>query len=81
MMEPTEGIAVSYAATQNCHSRNQLNKVVRHALKHNGYVGSTLDETYRQLCFDKATGWSRWLRLNQQEPNLKCFVEFHNFNR
>ena len=23
----------------------------------------------------------RWLRLNQQEPNLKCFVEFHNFNR
>ena len=55
--------------------------MVRHALKHNGYVGSTLDETYRQLCFDKATGWSRWLRLNQQEPNLKCFVEFHNFNR
>ena len=43
--------------------------------------GSTLDETYGQLRFDKATGWSRWLRLNQQEPNLKCFVDLHNFNR
>ena len=42
--------------------------------------GSTLDETYGQLRFDKATGWSRWLRLNQQEPNLKCFVDLHNFN-
>ena len=39
MTEPTEGIAVTYAATQNSHSRNQLNKVVRHALKHDGYVG------------------------------------------
>jgi len=39
MTEPTEGIAVSYAATQNSHSSNQLNKVVRHALQHDGYVG------------------------------------------
>ena len=39
MTEPTEGIAVSYAATQNSHSRDQLNKVVRHALQHEGYVG------------------------------------------
>jgi hypothetical protein len=28
-----------------------------------------------QLRFDQITGWSRWLKLNQQEPNLKCFVE------
>ena len=34
MTEPTEGIAVSYAATQNSHSRDQLDKVVRHALQH-----------------------------------------------
>ena len=39
MTEPTEGIAVSYAATQNSHSRDQLDKVVSHALQHEGYVG------------------------------------------
>ena len=39
MTEPTEGIAVSYAATQNSHSRDQLDKVVSHALRHEGYVG------------------------------------------
>ena len=39
MTKPTEGIAVSYAATQNSHSRDQLDKVVSHALQHEGYVG------------------------------------------
>ena len=39
MTEPTEGIAVSYAATHNSHSRDQLDKVVKHALQHEGYVG------------------------------------------
>ena len=39
MTQPSEGIAVSYAVTQNSHSRNQLAKVVRHALQHDGYVG------------------------------------------
>lgn len=43
MTAPTEGIAVSYAATQNCHSRDQLNDVVKHALKHDGYVGGWLN--------------------------------------
>ncbi len=33
MTVPTEGIAVSYAATQNSHSRDQLDKVVSHALQ------------------------------------------------
>ena len=37
--EPAEGIAVSYAATQNSHSRIQLDKVVGHSLQHDGYVG------------------------------------------
>ena len=40
-----------------------------------GSWGSTLDATYGQLRFDQITGWSRWLKLNQQEPNLECFVE------
>ena len=39
MKVPTEGIAVSYAATQNSHSHDQLHKVVSHALQHDGYVG------------------------------------------
>lgn len=30
--------------------------------------GSTGDETYGKLAFDKATGWSRWLKMNQQLP-------------
>ena len=43
MTEPTEGIAVSYAATQNSHSRDQLDKVVKHALQHEGYVSNYSD--------------------------------------
>ena len=39
MRVPTEGIAVSYAATQNSHSRDRLHKVISHALQHDGYVG------------------------------------------
>ena len=52
MTEPTEGIAVSFAATQNSHScvpsvaselsssmRDLLDKVVHHALQHEGYIG------------------------------------------
>ncbi|MCR5850800.1 MAG: hypothetical protein K6G92_08835 [Bacteroidaceae bacterium] len=30
--------------------------------------GGTLESTYCQLAFDKATGWSRWMLLNEQEP-------------
>ncbi|MBR4730615.1 MAG: hypothetical protein IK075_10215 [Prevotella sp.] len=40
-----------------------------------GHVGSwpsTLADTYEQLAFDRAVGWSRWLRLNRQWPNLFC---------
>ena len=43
MTEPTEGIAVSYAATENSHSRDQLDMVVSHALQHEGYVGGWLN--------------------------------------
>ena len=43
MTEPTEGITVSYAATQNSHSRDQLDMVVSHALQHEGYVGGWLN--------------------------------------
>lgn len=49
MTEPTEGITVSYEATQHIHSRSQLKGVVSHALKHDGYVGgwfNSLDSLY-----------------------------------
>ena len=41
--------------------------------------GSTLDATYGQLRFDQLTGWSRWLRLNQQEPNPECYTGYNPF--
>ena len=52
MTEPTEGIAVSYAATQNSHSRDQLNKVVRHALQNEGYVGGWFNSEDNLYYFD-----------------------------
>ena len=50
MTEPKEGIAVSYAATQNSHSRNQLDKMVDHAFQNNGYVGGWYNKEKNQ-CF------------------------------
>ena len=29
---------------------------------------STFADTYEQLAFDRLTGWSRWIKLNEQEP-------------
>ena len=31
--------------------------------------GSTFADTYEQTTFDKATGWSRWIRTNKQRPD------------
>ncbi|MBR4782731.1 MAG: hypothetical protein IK023_02460 [Bacteroidaceae bacterium] len=39
--------------------------------------GSTLAATYQQLAFDKATGWSRWLLLNEQLPCIVSLAELH----
>ena len=52
MAEPTEGIAVGYAATQNSHSRDQLDKVVSHALQHEGYVGGYYNSENGLYFFD-----------------------------
>lgn len=54
MTEPTEGIAVSYAATQNSHSRDQLDKVVSHALNHDGYVGGWYNSEDGLYYFDSS---------------------------
>ena len=50
--EPKEGIAVSYAATQDSHSREQLDKVVEHALRHDGHVGGWLNDVDGLYYFD-----------------------------
>ena len=52
MTEPTEGIAVNYAATQDSHSRDQLDFVVEHALQHDGYVGGWLNTENGLYYFD-----------------------------
>jgi ABC-type amino acid transport substrate-binding protein len=52
MTEPTEGIAVSYAATQNSHSRSQLDKVVAHALQNDGFVGGWYNRADGLYYFD-----------------------------
>ena len=54
MTELTEGIAVSYAETQNSHSRDQLDKVIRHALSHDGFVGGWLNAKNNLYYFDSA---------------------------
>ena len=39
--------------------------------------GGTLESTYCQLAFDNATGWSRWMLLNEQEATLPESVPFY----
>ena len=41
-----------------------------------GNWGGTLQSLYGALAFDKATGWSRWLLLNEQQPSLWCNNDF-----
>lgn len=52
LTEPTSGISVGYAETQNSHSRKQLKKVVRHALKHDGIVGGWFNSVDSLYYFD-----------------------------
>ena len=54
MAEPKEGIVVAYADTQNSHSRDQLDKVVKHALKHDGYIGGWYNTDDSLYYFDSS---------------------------
>ena len=49
---PTEGIAVSYAATQDRHDRADLEFVVSHARSHEGYIGGWLNTETGRYYFD-----------------------------
>ncbi len=72
MTEPTEGIAVSYAETQNSHSRNQLDKVVGHALSHDGFVGGWLNTENGLYYFDSTKLFP--------ESSLKDAIQFGKEN-
>ena len=72
MTEPTEGIAVSYAETQDSHSRNQLDRVVRHALSHDGYVGGWLNTENGLYYFDSTKLFP--------ETSLKDAIQFGKEN-
>ena len=72
MTEPTEGIAVSYAETQNSHSRDQLDKVVSHALSHDGYVGGWLNTDNGLYYFDSTKLFP--------ETSLKDAIQFGKAN-
>ncbi len=72
MTEPTEGVVVAYAATHGCHSRKQLSRVVRHALRHDGFVGGWLDTSDSLYYFDSS-------RLFP-EDSLAAAIRFGNEN-
>ena len=50
--EPAEGISVAYAATQDRHSKEDLDYVVSHALVNDGYVGGWWDSEDSLYYFD-----------------------------
>ncbi|MBR5399922.1 MAG: nucleoside hydrolase [Bacteroidales bacterium] len=52
MRQPTEGIVVSYAATQNSFDRKSIPNVVKHAREHNGFVGGWLNPENGKYYFD-----------------------------
>lgn len=79
MSEPTEGISVAYAATQNSHSRDQLPKVISHALSHNGYVGGWLNTSDSLYYFDSdrifpEDSLSAALRFAKENGQISVFV-------
>ena len=50
--QPSEGIMVSYAATQNSFDKKALLKVIKHAKAHDGVVGGWLDPETGKYYFD-----------------------------
>ena len=79
MTEPSEGVVVAYAATQGCHSRKQLGRVVRHAVRHDGYVGGWLDTSDSLYYFDSSRlfpedSLAAAMRFGLQNGQIAIFV-------
>lgn len=72
LTEPTEGISVAYAATQNSLGREALDAVVSHATAHEGFVGGWLDTSDSLYYFDS-------VRLFP-EDSLEAAVNFGKAN-
>ena len=50
-------------------------------LKEQAQWNSTFADTYEQTAFDKATGWSRWIKANKQRPaKMSVFTEGYTPN-
>ena len=52
LKQPTKGIAVSYAATQNSFEKKDILNVIKHAKAHNGYVGGWYNPENGKYYFD-----------------------------
>lgn len=79
MSEPEEGIAVSYAATQNSHTRDQLKAVVSHALQHDGYVGGWRNQSDGQFYFDSTrlfpeTSLSEAIQFGKENGQRSAYI-------
>ena len=79
MTEPTEGICVAYAATQNSHSRDQLPCVINHALSHDGFVGGWLNTADSLYYFDSdrlfpEDSLAAALRFARENGQISVFV-------
>ena len=79
MTEPTEGICVAYAATQNSHSREQLPYVINHALRHDGFVGGWLNTVDSLYYFDSdrvfpEDSLAAALRFARENGQISVFV-------
>ena len=79
MSEPEEGIAVSYAATQNSHTRDHLKAVVSHALQHDGYVGGWRNQSDGQFYFDSTrlfpeTSLSEAIQFGKENGQRSAYI-------
>jgi len=79
MREPKAGIAVAYAATQNSHTRNQLDEVVGHALRNDGYVGGWYNDEDSLYYFDSTRlfpedSLERAIRFGRENGQLSVYV-------
>lgn len=79
MSEPKEGIAVSYAETQHSHSRNQLDMVVRHALRNDDYIGGWFRNADSLYFFDSSklfpeTSLKEALLFGKENGQLSVFI-------
>ncbi len=77
--EPAEGIAVSYAATQDSHSLREIKKVIRHALRHDGYVGGWYNSSdslyyFDSTCLFPEDSLDSALRFARENGQIAVFV-------